>query len=392
LPEPAPDREPGAGGAIFHEVGTLVDDTGRSGIHRVGLALAESLRTVSDRRYFQVRLGYHGCQLENRLFEESIGLPVPEALGGHQSWPVRATAGDWLVVTSVTQTPSHWSRPIGEWRAQGGHVLHVVHDLLPIRMPWFFPGAEGWFGEWLKVVTTHGDLLVCDSEATADDLRAWLVEHPPDRRDAPMVTHMRLGYDLIRSVPYPETLRARRRGRRRVLCVGTIEPRKGVEAVLDAAESLWSRGEDVEFILVGRPGWAGAELIDRLAVLHRSARPLTWHRDASDEELRLEYLEADLLVMASRGEGFGLPIVEALAHGTPVVARDLPVFRELLGDHATFFDGDEDLADALLARLRSEAPIDYVAERLVPWRDTAKDLLRAMQRFEDGILSEVIGG
>ena len=68
-------------------------------------------------------------------------------------------------------------------------------------------------------------------------------------------------------------------------------------------------------------------------MLHRSARPLTWLRDASDEELRLEYLEADLLVMASRGEGFGLPIVEALAHGTPVVARDLPVFRELLGDH-----------------------------------------------------------
>lgn len=394
---PLPDHTPGlergtTGGAIFHEVGTLVDDTGRSGIHRVGLALAEALSSIPDRRYFQVRLASHGCQLENRLSEESTGLPGPPALQALQSWPVRPMAGDWLVITSVTQTPGRLRRPIDQWRDQGGHVLQVVHDLLPIRVPGFFPGAQEWFSEWLRVVTTRADLLVCDSEATAQDLRSWLVDNPPDRPDAPMVAHMRLGYDLIRSVAYPQTLRIRRRGRRRVLCVGTIEPRKGVESVLDAAESLWSRGEDVEFVLVGRPGWAGPELIDRLAVLHRSARPLTWLRDASDEELRLEYLDADLLVMASRGEGFGLPIVEALAHGTPVVARDLHVFRELLGDQAAFFERDEDLADVLLARLRSDAPIDYVSERLVPWRDTAADLLHAMQRFEEGILSGVIEG
>ena len=116
-------------------------------------------------------------------------------------------AGDWLVVTSVTQTPGPLRRPIDQWRDQGGHVLQVVHDLLPIRVPGFFPGAQEWFSEWLRVVTTRADLLVCDSEATADDLRSWLVENPPDRPDAPMVTHMRLGYDLIRSVPYPQTLR-----------------------------------------------------------------------------------------------------------------------------------------------------------------------------------------
>jgi glycosyltransferase involved in cell wall biosynthesis len=394
---PLPDHPPGlqrvaGGGAIFHEVGTLVDDTGRSGIHRVGLALAETLSTIPDRPYLQVRLGYHGCQMENRLSEESMGLPVPPALEGLQSWPVPPMSGDWLLMTSLTQTPGTFRRPIDQWRDQGGYVLQVVHDLLPIHLPESFPDAQEWFREWLTVVTTRADLLVCDSEATADDLRAWLVENPPDRPDAPMVTHMRLGYDLSRSVPHPLTLRTRRRGCRRVLCVGTIEPRKGVESILEAAESLWRRGEDVEFVLVGRPGWADRELIDRLVVLHRSPRPLTWLRDASDEELRLEYLNADLLVMASRGEGFGLPIVEALAHGTPVVARDLPVFRELLGDHASFFERDHDLADVLMSRLRSGAPIEYVAERLVPWRDTAADLLGAMRRFEEGILSGVIGG
>ena len=146
------------------------------------------------------------------------------------------------------------------------------------------------------------------------------------------------------------------------------------------------RGEDVEFVLVGRPGWARPELIDRLAVLHRSARPLTWLRDASDEELRLEYLDADLLVMASRGEGFGLPIVEALAHGTPVVARDLHVFRELLGDQAAYFARDEELADghARAAAIRRTDRLRVRSPRT--WRDTAADLLHAMQRFEEGML------
>ena len=255
-----------------------------------------------------------------------------------------------------------------------------MYDLLPIRQEDFFVNARGWFEGWLSLVTRHADLLVCDSQDVARDLRAWLDENPPERLDHPAIDWMRLGYDLNSSASFPELLRARARGARRVLVVGTIEPRKGVEVVLDAADVLHSRGEDVAFVFVGRAGWALPSILGRLEELDRSSRAITWIQDATDEDLRLQYLSADLLVMASRGEGFGLPIVEALAHGVPVVARDLPVFRELLGDQDCYFRLDGELPDLILMRLKSTDPVRYNPDRLVTWRRTTEDLLAAMAR------------
>jgi glycosyltransferase involved in cell wall biosynthesis len=158
--------------------------------------------------------------------------------------------------------------------------------------------------------------------------------------------------------------------------VGTIEPRKGVEVMLDAAEAIWARGHGVEFVVVGRPGWALPSLLSRLEEVADADRGLTWLRAASDEDLTREYERADLLIMPSRGEGFGLPIVEALAHGVPVIARDIPVFRELLGDTDSYFSRDADLADAILRRLADPAPAAHAPGRLVTWRETARELLR----------------
>lgn len=109
---------------------------------------------------------------------------------------------------------------------------------------------------------------------------------------------------------------------------------------------------------------------------HRAG--LQWFRVVDDLQLRDHYLRADLLVATSRAEGFGLPIVEALAHGTPVLARDIPVFRELLGDQGTYFRHDAELADRILARLASAGPAVGVPERQVRWAQTAADLQAAV--------------
>jgi hypothetical protein len=85
--------------------------------------------------------------------------------------------------------------------------------------------------------------------------------------------------------------------------------------------------------IVGRPGWTVEELIEKLG-RHPSLRTrLFWFEDVSDEYLHRIYRSC------SEGEGFGLPLIEAAQHKLLILARDLPVFREVADGHASFFNG-----------------------------------------------------
>jgi glycosyltransferase involved in cell wall biosynthesis len=125
--------------------------------------------------------------------------------------------------------------------------------------------------------------------------------------------------------------------------VGTIEPRKGHDQVIKACELLWMTGMKLNLVIVGKKGWMVEELISRLEKHKQLNRRLYWYQGISDEALNQLYEIADGMVMASEGEGFGLPLIEAAQHNCPVLARDLPVFREVAGQHAAWFNGNSPL-------------------------------------------------
>jgi hypothetical protein len=103
-----------------------------------------------------------------------------------------------------------------------------------------------------------------------------------------------------------------------------------------------------------------------------------WLEGAGDDIL--DQLKASALLMASQGEGFGLPIIEAARHGLPVIVRDLPVFREVAGEHAFYFSGThgDQLGDALREWLvlyrRGEAP-SAAGMPILTWAESTKQLL-----------------
>jgi glycosyltransferase involved in cell wall biosynthesis len=117
--------------------------------------------------------------------------------------------------------------------------------------------------------------------------------------------------------------------------VGTIEPRKGHAQTLAAFERLWSEEVDVNLTIVGKEGWNGSQgtetvisdFIARLRAHSEYGRRLLWLRDISDEYLARVYAASTALIVASEGEGFGLPIIEAANYKLPVIARDIPVLR-----------------------------------------------------------------
>jgi len=137
------------------------------------------------------------------------------------------------------------------------------------------------------------------------------------------------------------------------------DPRKRVAALAEAPR-------DLPLVLVGEPGQWARELPGVI---------LTGGVD--DDELAALYSGARALVFPSGDEGFGLPCVEALACGTPVVATDGPALREVLGDRASFVAPD-DLEGLLAAAARAERP----APDPVPWTwaDAARETWRVYER------------
>lgn len=175
--------------------------------------------------------------------------------------------------------------------------------------------------------------------------------------------------------------------RRLILHVGTLEPRKNVETLITAYDQLpqeMTRAHPL--VLAGKAGW-GSEHIARLL----EQRPhIRWMGYLSESELAQLYDEAAVLVTASHYEGLGLPVLEALASGIPVVCSELPAHREVCGGAAKFFRSDD--AEALggiltkllraprdLARLSAQG-IERAAQ--FSWAQSVQNLLDsvALQR------------
>jgi glycosyltransferase involved in cell wall biosynthesis len=111
------------------------------------------------------------------------------------------------------------------------------------------------------------------------------------------------------------------------------------------------------------------KLVERLKHHPKLNNRLFWLSGISDEYLEKIYDASTCLIAASEGEGFGLPLIEAAQHKLPIIARDIPVFREVAGEHAFYFQGKEpdDLADAVKKWLELYKSGDHPRSDDMPW-------------------------
>ncbi|TPN01693.1 glycosyltransferase family 1 protein [Mesorhizobium sp. B2-1-3A] len=227
---------------------------------------------------------------------------------------------------------------LDEMRIQGAQVISCLYDIVPITMPATCdPGMPPVFANWFKAALVYSTGFVCISRAVADELHAMLGAIAFPRRMK--IGYWQLGADF--SGQTMQTSPSRKAKERPVfLMVGTLEPRKGHRVVLDAFEQLWAENVDVALVIVGKIGWGSKHVAERIQAHPEYGKRLTWHSTAGDAELVQLYNECDALIAASFAEGFGLPLVEAAHFGMPVLASDIPVFREVAGSASTahFFE------------------------------------------------------
>lgn len=274
-------------------------------------------------------------------------------------------------------------------RRRGLSVWFVVYDLLPLHMPEFFhPGLRAPFHRWISSLGAQADGVVAISRSVADEIAAYLDEINPARSAPLQISYFNLGGDLDGQAPTTEMRKqdievlSALRGRTYFLKVGTLEPRKGHGQLLDAFDLIWREDRDVCLVLVGKAGWLTSNLIERVEQHPELGRRLFWLAGASDHVLEQLYNEAAAIIQASYGEGYGLPLVEAARHETPIIARDIPVFRELADGFATFFHGDTagEIADTVtrwLALPEAERPHSRDLA-WITWKQSAVDLSKAV--------------
>jgi glycosyltransferase involved in cell wall biosynthesis len=205
----------------------------------------------------------------------------------------------------------------------------TVFDVTPLTHPELHqPIVRDAFSRAWESLDVTRPRIVATSRATRD---AILAAGSPD----PVPAVIGIGLSSPFDAPPIEEERADRRG---VLFVGTLEPRKNAALVVDAATRLHERGIDVPVTFAGKAGWGDQAWQERL----RDLRHVSVRGFVTDGELLELYRQAAILVCPSTVEGFGLPVLEAMAQGAlPLVART-PALEELVGDPRLAVDLDAD--------------------------------------------------
>jgi len=218
-------------------------------------------------------------------------------------------------------------RVLDRLTARGIRSVVMIHDLIPILHPEYCsPSAGRLHRIRVDAVCRNGALVIANSAATADDLAAYATA---SSQKAPPVCVAPLGLEPAFLGPQPPSWPCRPY----FVCVGTLEPRKNVAFLL----TLWRRlaermgAEAPTLVLVGQRGWENESILDQLERSPPILRLVHEANTLTDGQLAQLIRNARALLAPSFTEGFDLPVNEAIALGAPVIASDVPVHREFMG-------------------------------------------------------------
>lgn len=377
---------------LLVDVSAIIHHDAQTGIQRVVRAVWSALSERDGQGFTLVPIyathshGYCHAPID---FLEKEATPA-----AGRAEVVRANKGDkFLGLDFSAHVLPKWRQQLRAWRSHGATVHLIVYDLLPLLRPqWFNSKATTHYLKWFNVVTQDADQAICISKQVSRDLRDWLRDRQP--RSTLSIVNVKLGADISSSRPSEgvcddvSALLDRLRFRPAILMVGTVEPRKGYDVALAAFEHLWRTqgGDAPDLVIVGKPGWKTAGLQQRLRNHPEQGKRLHWLDSVTDEGLGRLYTSTRGLFVPSLGEGFGLPLAEALSHGRYVLARDLPVFREQNLPNVQYFEDDRPaaLTNALMELSRSGTLPPQLVKGVPTWNDSVEELLSMLGLSGDG--------
>jgi glycosyltransferase involved in cell wall biosynthesis len=272
---------------------------------------------------------------------------------------------------NVTHTGFDLDRHIAWVQSRNLRPVYLLHDLIPIEHPQFTtPRKVARHNGRVRRALEAANGIIANSCATANAITAFA---RAEGLTVPPLLGAPLGSPAL---PLPSDVAAAPRPY--FVCVSTIEQRKNHMLLLDVWQRLIARlGENApRLMLIGRWGVGSQAVRRRYLSDPQLRRFVTIRTGCTDAEVVQHLRSARALLAPSRAEGFGLPLVEALTLGVPVIASDLPVFREVGGTVPSFLGPDEPdvwfrtIQDFLADGLERKRQLDALATWSPPdWRD-----------------------
>jgi glycosyltransferase involved in cell wall biosynthesis len=266
-------------------------------------------------------------------------------------------------------------------------VVSVIHDLTPVTHPgWHAARTLAGFRPFWGRTVSRAARFVCVSQTTAEEFARLYPAAARRIRVAPNGVDREFTPDSD-DTAHEATRRRFASGRPFVLCLGTLEPRKNVPALVEACERLWKENPGrPDLVLAGGIGWKAGPILARIE--HSEFRQRIHLAGYAPRRMALElYRAAEAFVYPSFAEGFGLPLAEAMACGTPCVASTAEALREVGGDAALYAPASDPAAlarviatalddPATRARLRAEGP---ARAALFTWEGAASATAAALE-------------
>jgi glycosyltransferase involved in cell wall biosynthesis len=277
----------------------------------------------------------------------------------------------------------HFTNSIAPLSIKVPYVL-TVHDLSLVRHPEWHPWSRRiWMRHLLRPSIVRASGIICDSEATMKDLLAWVDVDAGSTWVVPLAA--REPYFTVRPQRNKDEIRRRYRlNRPFFLYVGNIEPRKNLAQLVDAFGNLNPAG--IDLVLAGRCAWKSRPVLRKARKLAAAGR-VRMLDYVPEDDLPALYQSALAFVYPSLMEGFGLPVLEAMAAGLPVIVSDVEPLKSLVSDAGWFVrPGDaRDLQAALAEAIRDSNKRVILADRgrekatVYSWERTAKETMKCYE-------------
>lgn len=281
-----------------------------------------------------------------------------------------------------------------ELKNQGVIMYHIVYDLLPIENKLFFPPNQDEIHEvWLNYICNSNGVF-CISKTVKENFKNWS-RSILSNKETFLIEDFFLSPEICESDSKDKITEKEKKILSDInlnncfIMVGTIEPRKGHIEIINAFDILWRNKIERNLLIIGKEGWKELnekerrnipEIISKIKNHPKLNKNLFWIDHVTDECLEKIYSDSLCLIAASYNEGFGLPIIESIYKKTQVLARDIPIFREIGGNNISYFNSNSpnEIAESIKKWIKNYnnnlcPKIDNM--NFYTWKDSADNIL-----------------